>query len=126
MRFARFAIAAVAAFPIVGAAATVAHAQPAPNVHEAVIAAGGVLTAPEGAQVQLLRNEKAPDCVVAKKEKAAVQVYNNCATDVRVKVIMTGSVVGAKDSECKTVVAGTRTNIRPTLPNEKIDGVVAC
>lgn len=57
----------------------------------------------------------ASSCVQAKVGKLAVQVYNKCIDDVRVKVIMTANtspVLGAKDSACKTVAAGTRANGR--------------
>lgn len=72
----------------------------------------------------------APDCVQARVEKLAVQVYNNCIDDVRVKVIMTANtspILGSKDSACKTVAAGTRANVRWIIRgNEKVDRVELC
>lgn len=67
------------------------------------------------------RNAEAPPCVVATKEKGFVQVQNNCNTDVRVKVILAFST----DTGCKTVVAGTRTNIG-FAGTKRIDSVVLC
>lgn len=52
-------------------------------------------------------NTPAPACVKAKREGAAIQVYNECDFDVRVKVVMAFSL----DSECRDVVHGTRHNI---------------
>lgn len=72
----------------------------------------------------------APSCVQAKVEKLAVQVYNDCHSDMRVKVIMTANtspVLGAKDSACKTVAAGTRANVRWIIrAHEKVDRVELC
>ncbi|GAA1471082.1 hypothetical protein P4N68_07990 [Corynebacterium felinum] len=67
----------------------------------------------------------APYCVRAVREWGAIQVYNDCPSWVRVKVIVT-SPVGAFDSQCKSVEPGTRTNIRWILAHERIDRVVNC
>jgi len=64
--------------------------------------------------------ERAPDCINATPEKGFVQVYNHCDWDIRVKVIF----AFLQDSECKLVIAGTRTNIAPHYA--KIDGVETC
>lgn len=63
----------------------------------------------------------APYCVVAYKEKGAIQVENNCGYDLRIKVI----VAFSPDTGCKTVIDGTRTNIG-FRPIASIDGVVVC
>ena len=81
--------------------------------------------------VQMFRSANtAPSCVHAEVEKLAVQVYNECDSDMRVKVIMTANtspVLGAKDSACKTVAAGARSNVRWIIRgNEKIDRVELC
>lgn len=72
----------------------------------------------------------APSCVQAKVKKLAVQVYNNCDSEMRVKVIMTANtspILGAKDSACKTIAPGTRSNVRWIIRgNEKVDRVELC
>lgn len=72
----------------------------------------------------------APSCIQARVEKLAVQVYNNCESDMRVKVIMTADtspILGAKDSACNTIAPGTRSNVRWIIRgNEKIDRVELC
>lgn len=73
-----------------------------------------------GQQVSPLANP-APGCINAYKSWGAVQVQNDCDMDFRVKVIF----AFARDSACKKVVAGTRTNIA-FQPTAKIDGVVIC
>ena len=85
----------------------------------------------EPSSVRMFRSANtAPSCVQAKVEKLAVQVYNKCDSDMRVKVIMTANtspVLGAKDSACKTVAAGTRANVRWIIRgHEKVDRVELC
>ncbi|MEJ6013704.1 hypothetical protein WG936_07645 [Corynebacterium sp. H127] len=64
--------------------------------------------------------ERAPDCIRAQSEWGFVQVYNDCPFDLRVKVIF----AFAADSVCKLVLAGTRTNISPSIG--RIDGIETC
>lgn len=105
------------------------------------LASGESISIPHGYDVGLIEEKPsstrmfssantAPSCVQAKVEKLAVQVYNNCTSDIRVKVIMTSHtapVLGAKDSACKTVVAGTRANVRWIVRGyEKVDRVELC
>lgn len=65
-------------------------------------------------------NTPAPACVKAKREGAAIQVYNECDFDVRVKVVMAFSF----DSQCRHVVHGTRHNIYTGVG--RIDRVELC
>lgn len=71
-----------------------------------------------------------PSCVQARVEKLAVQIYNNCDSDMRVKVVMTANtspILGAKDSACNTIAPGTRSNVRWIIRgNEKVDRVELC
>lgn len=80
---------------------------------------------------QYLSGRTAPDdCIKVETEGVAIQVYNECDSDMRVKVIMTANtspVIGAKDSACTTVPAGQRTNIRWVIRgHEKVDRVELC
>lgn len=105
------------------------------------LAQGESVTIPRGYDVGLIEEKPsqgrmsrssntAPDCIQARMEKFAVQVYNNCVSDMRVKVIMTANtspILGAKDSACKTIAAGTRANVRWIIRvNEKVDRVELC
>lgn len=107
----------------------------------AELSKGESITVPHGYNIGLVEDESslnqnfrsantAPSCVQAKVEKVAIQVYNNCGSDMRVKVIMTANtspVLGAKDSACKTVAAGTRANVRWIIRGqEKVDRVEQC
>ena len=72
----------------------------------------------------------AQSCIQAKVEKLAVQVYNNCDSDMRIKVIITANtspIIGAKETNCNTITPGTRANVRWIVHgNEKIDKVEFC
>lgn len=70
--------------------------------------------------IMLTQRRTAPSCITANREKGFVQVYNNCATPLYVKVALNF----APDSDCKTVQPGTRTNISPA--RGFIDGVILC
>lgn len=62
----------------------------------------------------------APTCVIARAEKGFIQVYNNCSTWQRVKVVMAFDL----DKGCKSVEPGTRMNVG--VVTGRIDRIENC
>lgn len=122
--------------------AEVSYSEETDNSYSVVeISQGESITIPHGYDIGIIEQDSpqsygfrsantAPSCVEAKVEKLAVQVYNRCGSDMRVKVIMTANTapfLGAKDTACKTIAAGTKVNVRWVIRgNEKVDRVENC